>query len=89
MKIKHKPCLVLNLDYSPVSIIDWRVAINWYFKTFQQKNPAIDIVQYYQNDKIVGCAKLYSIPSIIKLNSYIKAYKNSVKFTRKNLFQRR
>lgn len=88
MKIKHKPCLVLNLDYSPISIIDWRVAMNWYFKTFQQKNPAIDIIQYYQNDKVVGCAKLYLIPSIIKLNTYIKAYKNNIKFTRKNLFLR-
>lgn len=88
MKTKHKPCLVLNLDYTPISIIDWRIAITWYFKTLNKKRPVVDIIQYYSNESIIGCSKAYSIPSIIKLNNYVKSNRHSVKFSRKNLFLR-
>jgi 5-methylcytosine-specific restriction endonuclease McrA len=88
MKTKHKPCLVLNLDYSPISIIDWKTAISWSFKIQGQKQPMIDIVQFYQNERVQGCSKLYQIPSIIKINKFIKHQNHNVKFSRKNLFLR-
>lgn len=88
MNVKHKPCLVLNLDYTPISIIDWKTAINWCFKASCQKKPVIDIVSYYKQDKIRGCSKLYDIPSIIKINMYVNINRHKVKFSRKNLFLR-
>lgn len=88
MKTKHKPCLVLNLNYSPISIIDWKTAISWFFKIQGQKQPIIDILQFYQNEKVQGCGKLYKIPSIIKINRFIKHQNYNVKFSRKNLFLR-
>lgn len=88
MRIKHKPCLVLNLDYSPISIIDWKTAINWSFKIKDQKQPMIDIIKFYNNDSIQGCNKLYKIPCVIKVNKFIKYTNRQIKFSRKNLFLR-
>ena len=88
MSMNHKPCLVLNVDYTPISIVDWKTAINWSFKVNNQKKPIVDIVQIYAKDKILGCGKSYDIPCIIKINRFIKGYSGSVKFTRKNLFLR-
>ena len=88
MSIKHKPCLVLNADYTPISIIDWRSAIHWYFKIQEQKYPVIDIIEFYKNDGIKGCNTIYQVPAIIRVNKYIKSNKNIVKFSRKNLFLR-
>ena len=32
MRIDHKPCLVLNADYSPVAIVEWQRAIIWSYR---------------------------------------------------------
>lgn len=84
----HKPCLILNADYTPISIVDWKTSISWYFKTKEENQSIIDVVKFYNSDKIIGCGKQYNIPSVIKLNRYIKMYKKQVKFCRKNLFIR-
>lgn len=83
----HKPCLLLNLDYTPVTIIDWRKSICWYFKVQQQRNPIVDILAYHE-DYIKGLNQMYPVPAVIKSNIYIKTYRKHVKFSRKNLFLR-
>lgn len=87
MRQTHKHCLLLNIDYSPITIIDWRKSICWYFKVQQQKNPVIDILSYH-DDYIIGLNSSYKLPSVIKSNIYIKTYRKNVKFSRKNLFLR-
>ena len=84
----HKACLVLNIDYSPISIINWKTAMSWYFKIKDQKTPAIEIIQFYSNDTIIGSNKNFQLPCVIKINRYVKTQRQSVKFTRKNLFLR-
>jgi len=86
--INHKPCLVLNLDYTPITIIDWKTSINWKFRVQKHHNPVIDIVQHYNDDYIQGPNYAYEIPCVIKVNKFIKAHKQLVKFSRKNLFLR-
>jgi hypothetical protein len=49
----HKACLLLNVDYTPVTIIDWKKSICWYIKTQEQKYPSIDILAYH-NEYIIG-----------------------------------
>lgn len=83
----HKPCLLLNVDYTPVTIIDWRKAICWYFRIQNQRRSNIEILAYH-NDSIIGLNAEYQLPSVIKSNIYIRTYRKNVKFSRQNLFLR-
>lgn len=83
----HKSCLLLNIDYTPVSIIDWQKSICWYFKIQQQNYPSVEILSYH-NEYIIGLNNQYQLPSVIKSNIYIKTQRKYVKFTRHNLFLR-
>ena len=76
----HKACLVLNIDYSPISIINWKTSMSWYFKIKDQKTPAIEIIQFYSSDTIIGSNKNFQLPCVIKINRYVKTQKQSVKF---------
>lgn len=83
----HKPCLLLNIDYSPITILNWQKAICWYFKIQNQRNPIIEILSYH-DDVVVGMSKTYPVPAVIKSNVYINTYRKHVKFSRRNLFLR-
>lgn len=87
MRAKHKPCLLLNADYTPITILDWQRSIKWYFKIQSQKKPVLDIIAYH-NEYAKAINIDYRIPSIMKSNTYIKHNRNSIKFCRKNIFLR-
>lgn len=86
--IKHKSCLVLNVDYSPIVIIDWKTSISWYLKNLYTNNKCIDIIEYHKDEFIQGVNMTYKLPSVIKISQYINLHKNLIKFSRKNLFIR-
>ena len=46
----HEDCLVLNADYSPIGIIDWRKAMVWSFRYTNCQYSSIEIIDYYNND---------------------------------------
>lgn len=83
----HKACLLLNVDYTPVAIIDWKKSICWYIKIQEQTYPNVDILAYH-DEYIIGLNNQYRLPSVIKSNTYIQTYRKYVKFSRKNLFLR-
>lgn len=88
MKKHHEQCLVLNGDYSPIGIIDWQKAMVWEYKYAHTQKAPISIVEYYAQDYILSCNGKIKLPAVIKLNRYFKLCKESVNFSRKNLFLR-
>lgn len=85
----HKECLLLNADYTPLHIINWKKAIIWYSKYSRDHKFSIEIVDFYKNDYIQGVSnKKYPIPAVAKTNRYFRFNKQSVNFSRKNLFIR-
>lgn len=86
--IIHKNCLVLNNDYTPIAVIDWRKAIIWSFKKEESHNCNIEIIEYYSDDFVAAINKIVKIPAVIKTSYYLKLYNRPVNFSRTNLFLR-
>ena len=89
MDQKNSRCLVLNSDYTPLTIISWKKALVWSIK--HQDNPRIgvEIIDFYKNDYIHGvCGKKFPIPAVAKTARYLKLHNQRVNFSRKNLFIR-
>ena len=84
----HKNCLVLNADYTPIKIIDWKKAMIWFFRYSHDYFENIDIIEYHNTDTVIGCNGPISIPSIIKTKKYFKILNKDVNFSRKNVFIR-
>lgn len=88
MSSNHKSCLILNADYSPLCIVDWQRAMTWYMKYHNKNISHIDIIEYYENDYIVGVNEIYKLPAVIKLCKFFKFGNCRVNFSRKNVFLR-
>lgn len=86
MKTNNHKCLVLNADYSPLTIVNWQKTMVWVFRSYADNS--VDILDYYKNDYITGASRLYPIPAVAKINFFYKKFNQKVKFTRKNLFLR-
>ena len=84
----HNDCLVLNADYSPIGIIDWRKSMVWSFRYNHSNYFGIEIIEYYKNDHVIGVNQKLNIPAVIKTTKYFKVHNQSVNFSRKNLFTR-
>lgn len=85
---KHKSCLVLNGDYTPIGIIDWQKSIIWSYRYHSKDNKSIDILEYHENDYVQSVSTKVSIPAVIKTVRYYKLHNSVVNFSRKNLFIR-
>ena len=89
MKVQNSRCLLLNADFSPLSIIHWKKAVVWNMKYQEDSRYGIDILDFYKNDYITGVNnKKYPIPAVVRIRQYIKITKYSVNFSRKNIFIR-
>lgn len=89
MEIKHSRCLVLNADYSPLTIINWQKALLWSIKHEYNVRVGVEIVDFYKDDFICGVNnKKYPIPAVVKTAKYFRINNYKVKFSRKNLFIR-
>jgi 5-methylcytosine-specific restriction endonuclease McrA len=85
MKKESSRCLVLNADYTPLLIVNWKRAITW----ATRENSNIEIIDFYQNDYIQGSSnKRYPIPSVIRTKVYYRLNNQKVNFSRKNVFIR-
>lgn len=84
----HKSCLVLNADYTPIGIIDWKKAMIWSFRYGNKYSSNIDIIEYHDEDLVLSCAGYVSVPSIIRTTKYFKLFNKTVSFSRKNVFIR-
>lgn len=89
MKQKNSRCLVLNADYSSLSIITWKRALVWSAKYEYDPNIGVEVIDFYKDDFISGPnEKKYPIPAVVKTTKYFSINNYRVKFSRKNLFIR-
>jgi len=89
MKAQNSRCLLLNADFSPLSIIHWKKAVIWHMKYEDDPKYGIDIVDFYKNDHINGVNnKKYPIPAVARTKKYFKSHKQTVTFSRRNIFIR-
>lgn len=89
MKIQNARCLLLNADFTPLSIIDWKKALVWQIKYDHNPKYGIDIIDFYKDDYISGVNnKKYPIPAIAKTKRFFKLNNQGVTFSRKNIFLR-
>lgn len=87
MKIKHSKCLVLNADFTPLAIVDWKRAITW--SLLDKKCSHIEVIDFYKNDYINGTNnKKFPIPAVIRTCRYFRINSAKVNFSRKNIFIR-
>lgn len=88
MKKINSECLVLNADYTPLTIVSWQRAIIWNIK-HNNKKYAIDIIDFFKNDFIQGSGdKKHPIPAVVKTKNYLNIGLCNVTFSRKNIFIR-
>jgi hypothetical protein len=88
MNHKHSKCLVLNADYSPLAVINWKRALVWSIKHDYNHSIGVEIIDFYKDDFIIGVNKKYPIPAVAKSAKYFKQNRQSVNFCRKNIFLR-
>lgn len=90
MAIHNTKCLLLNLDYSPLSIIGWQKALIWSIKYENNPDYGIEIIDFYKNDYIQGSNnKKYPVPAVAKTKIFYKRHNQStVMFSKKNIFLR-
>ena len=89
MKIQNSRCLLLNADFTPLSIMDWEKAVVWYMKYADNPRYGIDIIDFYKDDFINGVNnKKYPIPAVARTKRFFKITKQTVTFSRKNIFIR-
>lgn len=89
MRTSHTKCLLLNIDYSPITLMSWKRAIIWNFKYEDNNNYGIEILDFYKNDHINGVHnKKFPIPAVARTKRFFKTNLNHIVFSRKNIFVR-
>jgi hypothetical protein len=88
MDQKHKRCLLINADYSPLGIMSWQRAMVWSMRYVDNKKYGIEIIDFYKNDHIVGVDKKIPIPAVARTRRFFKINNQPVTFSRKNIFIR-
>lgn len=84
----HSNCLVLNSDYSPLTIISWQKALTWLLKYEDNPRYGIEIIEFYSNEYIAGVNKKYPLPAIAKTKRFFRIINNGLTFSRKNIYIR-
>lgn len=90
MKTENSRCLVLNADYTALTIVDWKKALIWSIKYDNDASTrGVEIIDFYKNDYIMGVnGKKFPLPAVIKTKRYYRLSNHKVNFSRKNLFIR-
>jgi len=85
MKKRNQRVLVLNVDYTAISVSDWQTAITGVFKHQFDYKVGVEIVDFYRNDAIKDSAgRSHPCPAVVRTLQYVKG-KNNVPFSRKNV----
>lgn len=85
-----RKCLLLNCDFTPICIIDWRKSIVWSLKAQKNNSYGIQIIEFYDDNVLCANGDRLQIPAVARTSHYRKIYKNDteLKLSRKNLFLR-
>jgi len=86
----NKQCLLLNCDFTPISIIDWKKAIVWHIKYVNDFRYGIQIIESYNEQILCASGKTIPIPAVARTTNYHRVNHNKfdLKLSRKNLFAR-
>lgn len=86
--MRDNPCLMLNVDYQPNSIISWKRAVTLLFQNLHSPEMGAIAIENYQGRFIRSAGgENFELPAVIQSVKYIKA-KKRVPFSRKNVFLR-
>lgn len=77
-----RECLVLSVGYEPVALADWEKAFMLVFKG------EAEVVEEYEERKIRSARQEWSMPSVVRLLTYISRDRSAVKFSRENIYAR-
>jgi hypothetical protein len=89
MRQQSSRCLLLNADFTPLSIIHWKKAVIWHMKYEDNPHYGIDIIDFYKNDHINGINnKKYPIPAVARTKRFFRQNNQTLIFSRKNIFLR-
>jgi len=84
---KHLRCLLLNADYTPLSIISWKKAIIWSLDERITKS-RIEILDFHSNDFIQCSNKKIPVPAVARTRKYLRLSEQKAVFSKKNIFLR-
>jgi len=74
--------LLLNSDYTPLKVLDWRKAMNLVFRG------VVEIVEEYDDSEIKSISMSLRCPSVLKLKRFINIFGQKVKFSKYGVFSR-
>lgn len=88
MKVENSRCLLLNGDYSPLTIISWKRALVLSIK-YAESNKGIEIIDFYKSD-FIQCSndKKVPIPAVARTRQFFRIKDQQATFSRKNIFLR-
>lgn len=89
MRTQNCRCLLLNADFTPLSIIHWKKAVIWNIKYENNPKYGIDIIDFYKDDFINGVNnKKYPLPAVARTKRFFRQSHQTLMFSRKNIFLR-
>ena len=68
---KHKPALVLNADFTPLTTISWKRAIVLDILGSEMPDQGVRVLKYYEDDFVTTNTTKYRIPAVVVMNQYI------------------
>lgn len=88
MKTRHKPCLILNADYTPLQVISWKRAICKQIIGKEIPGEGITVIKYYENDVVQSAGgDFFPIPAVAVSNRYINR-RRSIALKKRNVLIR-
>lgn len=85
---KHKSCLILNQDYTPLTVISWKRAICLEIIGKEIIGEGIRVIEYYKDDHIESAGgEYFALPAVAVTGRYIKR-KRIITLKKRNLLIR-
>jgi hypothetical protein len=86
--MRHRPCLVLNQDYTPLLVINWKRAICLEIIGKEMPGEGISVIEYYDDEyAYAGGGEPFEIPAVAITNRYVHR-KRKVALKKRNLLIR-
>jgi uncharacterized protein (TIGR02646 family) len=83
--MKHKPCLILNQDYTPLTIINWKRSLCLEIIGKEMPGEGVIVIEYYEDDTAISAGgEKFKIPAVAVTSRYIKR-KNHIPLRKKNI----
>lgn len=67
--MKHKKCLLLNKDYTPLEVLSWKRALYHFYKG------ELRVECYYEDDFVQSGRDIHQVPAVMVCKEYVKKRK--------------